>query len=154
MKKLKENEEKIDARKVDRKTLQYLRNRAVRLRESGKKNIEVAKILGIAPETVSRWYKRYKIRGNSALKVKQNGRPKGSGKKLTNEQERSIIKKLVDTTPKQLKFKFQETFLLRKNRFTSFALWTREAVRELIKRMYGIDMPLSTVGYYLKRWLI
>ena len=57
---------------------------------------------------------------------------------MTDEQERYIIKKLIDTNPQQLKFKF--------------ALWTREAVKQLIKKEFEIDMPLSTVGHYLKRW--
>ncbi|MEA2017048.1 MAG: winged helix-turn-helix domain-containing protein, partial [Campylobacterota bacterium] len=30
--------------------------------------------------------------------------------------------------------------------------WTREAVRHLIKDLYEIDMPISTVGRYLKKW--
>jgi len=45
---------------------------------------------------------------------------------------------LIDTTPQQLKFKF--------------ALWTREAVQCLIKHELNIDMPISTVGYYLAKW--
>ena len=59
---------------------------------------------------------------------------------------------LVEKNPKELKFKFQETFLLRKNRFTSFALWTRESVKALIDREFDMDMPISTVGHYLKEW--
>ena len=33
-----------------------------------------------------------------------------------------------------------------------FALWTRQAVQELIKIRFGIKMPIRTVGEYLKRW--
>ena len=33
-----------------------------------------------------------------------------------------------------------------------FALWTREAVRQLMRRRYGVDMPVRTVGLYLERW--
>jgi len=33
-----------------------------------------------------------------------------------------------------------------------FALWTRDAVRLLIKRLYKVDMPIRTVGEYLHRW--
>ncbi|MBI5190710.1 MAG: winged helix-turn-helix domain-containing protein [Nitrospirae bacterium] len=33
-----------------------------------------------------------------------------------------------------------------------FALWTREAVRLLIKQEDGLDMPIRTVGLHLKRW--
>jgi transposase len=31
-------------------------------------------------------------------------------------------------------------------------LWTRRAVRDLIHKEYGLDMPIRTVGEYLKRW--
>ena len=33
-----------------------------------------------------------------------------------------------------------------------FALWTRNAVQQLIKQLWAIDMPIRTVGEYLKRW--
>jgi len=33
-----------------------------------------------------------------------------------------------------------------------FFLWTREAVRELIEKRYGVRLALSTVGVYLKSW--
>jgi transposase len=33
----------------------------------------------------------------------------------------------------------------------SFALWTRAAVQELIYRRIKVDMPIRTVGEYLKR---
>ena len=57
---------------------------------------------------------------------------------MTKKQEQQIIRQLIDTNPQQLKFKF--------------ALWTREAVRYLIKHELDIDMPISTVGDYLKKW--
>ena len=130
--------EKIDGRKLDKKTLQYLRNRAIKLREDGISNNDTAKVLGVNKETTSKWYSAYKRDGVKAIKVKKTGRPKNVGKKLSDEQEAIIIKKLIDTTPKQLKFKF--------------ALWTREAVQTLIKHVLDVDMPISTVGYYLAKW--
>lgn len=129
---------KIDGRKLDKKTLQYLRYRAIKLREDGISNNDIAKILGVNKETTSKWYSAYKRDGAKAIKVKKTGRPKNVGKKLSDEQEAKIIKKLIDTTPTQLKFKF--------------ALWTREAVQSLIKHVLDVDMPISTVGYYLARW--
>jgi len=130
--------ERIDARKVDPKTLQYLRDRCIKLRKSGKSNKEVATILGIAKETSSRWYSVYRRGGKGALKVKKRGRPEGSNKSLTPEQEQHIIRLLIDKNPKELKFKF--------------ALWTRESVKALIDREFEMDMPISTVGHYLKQW--
>ena len=130
--------EKNDARKVDSNTLQYLRDRAIKLRESGISNLETAAILGLSKITTSRWYSKYKKDGQKALKVQKTGRPKKSGKRLSDEQEEKIIRMLIDTTPEQLKFKF--------------ALWTREAVKQLILRVVDIDMPISTAGDYLAKW--
>ncbi len=130
--------EKIDARKLSPRELSEKRKIAIKLRERGIPNKEVAEIVGISPQTISTYYSAYKKEGKKIFKVKKAGRPKNSGKTLTDEQERRIIRKLVDTTPQQLKFKF--------------ALWTREAVKQLIKHELDIDMPISTVGHYLKKW--
>jgi hypothetical protein len=54
------------------------------------------------------------------------------------EQERQIQKTIYDKCPDQLKF--------------PFALWTRKAVQQLIKHLWSLDMPVRTVGEYLKRW--
>jgi transposase len=76
--------------------------------------------------------------GESSLKVKKDGRPKGSGKVLSQEQERQIIRLLIDKISRELIF--------------PFALWTWESIRVLIERTFGISMPLSTVELYLQRW--
>ena len=130
--------EKIDARKLSPRELSEKRKIAIKLREKGVPNKEVAEIVGISPQTISTYYSAYKKEGNKIFRVKKAGRPKNRGKTLTDEQEKRIIRQLIDTTPNQLKFKF--------------ALWTREAVKQLIKHEYGIDMPISTVGHYLKKW--
>ena len=57
---------------------------------------------------------------------------------LTPKQEKLIRRKIVDRRPEQLKL--------------DFALWTREAVRQLILQECAVDMPIRTVGEYLKRW--
>jgi len=130
--------EKIDARKLTPRELTEKRKIVIKLREKGMSNKEVAKIVGISPQTTSTYYSRYKKEGKNSLKVKQAGRPKKVGKKLTDEEERKIIRLLIDNNPKQLQFKF--------------ALWTREAVRQLIKQETTKELPISTVGDYLRRW--
>lgn len=45
---------------------------------------------------------------------------------------------LVGQTPNQLQL--------------DFALWNRRAVMQLIKHLYGVEMPIRTVGQYLQRW--
>jgi len=130
--------EKIDARTLTPREISRLRRLVIKLRKKGMENREVAKLVGLTPQTTSWYYTQYKKQGESFFKVKSAGRPKNTGKKLNETQERHIIDLLIDKTPKQLQFKF--------------ALWTREAVRELIKQELNIDLPISTVGEYLRRW--
>lgn len=130
--------EKIDARKLTPRELSQKRKIAIKLREKGIPNKEVAEIVGISAQTISTYYSRYKKEGKKVFKVKSAGRPKNVGKTLSDEQEQQIIRQLIDKNPQQLKFKF--------------ALWTREAVKHLIKHELDIDMPISTVGHYLKKW--
>jgi transposase len=52
--------EKIDARKISTQAQQEKRDIAMRLRDAGMKNIEVAKIVGVHHYTVSQWYSKYK----------------------------------------------------------------------------------------------
>ena len=130
--------EKRDARTLKTEAQQELRNQAIRMRKSGMSNQEVAKIIGVHHTTVSTWYSRYQENGKKALEIGKRGREKGAKRWLNSKQEQQLIKRLIDTTPKQLKFKF--------------VLWTREAVKALIKHDFKIDMPISTVGLYLQRW--
>ena len=54
------------------------------------------------------------------------------------DDEAKIQTLICDKTPDQYKL--------------SFALWTRQAVQELIQARLGVEMPIRTVGEYLKRW--
>lgn len=130
--------EKIDARHLSPEVLEEKRKTAVKLRDRGMKNTEVAEIVGLSPQTVSTHYAKYKKEGAKVLKSVKRGRRTGEGKILTSEQEQHIIRLLIDKTPKQLQFKF--------------ALWTRESVKQLIEKELEVKMPISTVGNYLKKW--
>ncbi|MBR6013861.1 MAG: winged helix-turn-helix domain-containing protein [Selenomonadaceae bacterium] len=33
-----------------------------------------------------------------------------------------------------------------------YSMWSREAIQEFIKQKYGIEMPLTTITDYLRRW--
>ena len=130
--------EKIDARKLSTEAQQQIRNQAIRLRKSGRKYSEIAEICGVQLTTVCHWCKIYKEHGQKAIQIKKRGRPKESCRTLTVEQEKVIQKSIRDRCPNQLKF--------------PFALWTRGAVKQLIRHLWAIDMPIRTVGEYLKRW--
>src|SRR5215207_8626053 len=99
-----------DGRRESNDVLAALRSRAVHARELGYAVTDIAAILGVREETVSRWCSRYHRGGREALPGDRTGRPIGS------------------------------------------ALWTRQAVRELIRQRVGIRLPIRTVGEYLRRW--
>ena len=130
--------EKQDARRLGKEVQQELRNQVIRLRKDGRKNMDVAKIVGVSVNHASKVWLTYKAGGTAAIRVKVRGRREGEKRTLSREQERWVQKILVDKMPDQMKL--------------PFALWTREAVRQLIKRQYEVVMPIRTVGEYLKRW--
>src|SRR6478736_4503756 len=92
-----------DGRGESNDVLDALRLRAVHARELGYAVVDIAAVLGVREETVSRWCSRYDRGGREALKIPS-------------------------------------------------ALWTRQAVQELIKQQVGIRLPIRTVGEYLRRW--
>jgi len=124
----------IDARKLPREVIEEKRRQAQRLRKRGMTRAEIGEIVGVHADTVGRWLKLSK----KQLKVNRGGRKPGQSRHLSAEQENMIQQMIVDTTPDQLKMEY--------------ALWTRKAVMELIQQKTGIQMPVRTVGEYLKRW--
>ena len=130
--------EQPDGRSEPNEVLEALRLRAVRARELGYAVTDIAAILGVREETVSRWYTRYERGGEEALPGDRTGRPLGSGRLLQEDQEERIRNQIDTTTPQKLGI--------------ASALWTRAAVRELIEKETGKRLPIRTVGEYLGRW--
>ena len=133
-----ENELKTNAVKLSPDEQYQIRKSIVRLLKKGKANGEIAEILDVSERHVRSVKKQYAEGGLAALKPKKRGRSTGEKRILTPEQEKEIQKILVDKDPMQLKFKE--------------CMWTRNNIRQLIKEKYGIDIKLSTLGYYLQRW--
>jgi transposase len=127
-----------DGRHESDDVLDALRLRAVHARQLGYPVVDIAAILGVREETVSRWCSQYDRGGQEALPGDRTGRPIGSGRLLTQEQEQSVQQVIETKSPKELEI--------------PSALWTRQAVRELIQQRVGIRMPIRTVGEYLRRW--
>src|SRR5438309_10129735 len=75
-----------DARALSDEVLEALRLRALRGCAMGLSEGEVAQLLGVARETVCRWWSAYADRGVDALPRERTGRPVGSGRTLTDEQ--------------------------------------------------------------------
>jgi transposase len=97
---------------------------------------QTAKQFGVNRGTVSMWLKKRREGGEAALRKKRQGRP--PGKKISAGQARVVIRAIVDHTPDQLKL--------------PFALWTREAVRDLIAKRFGLRVSVMTAGRWLKSW--
>jgi len=130
--------EKIDARKHSPETQYEIRKQVVRLRKQGVANKLVAEGLGISVGRASKTWRSYKKEGSKAIKLGRRGRRIGEQRTLSGDQESDLRKALIDKTPDQMKL--------------PFALWTRDAVKLLIRQWFGIEMPIRTVGEYLKRW--
>jgi len=115
-----------------------LRRQVVRMLQKGLKATEIMELLGVSKQMVYDTKNAYEKEGLAGIKPKKRGRKKGEGRKLSPEQEREIRWILVEKTPDQLKF--------------ADCMWSRENVGELIRQKYGIEMPVSTMGDYLRRW--
>jgi transposase len=127
-----------DTRSLSDDLLEALRLRAVHACELGFTEADIATILGVSRETVSRWWSAYADGGTDALPHQRSGRPVGSGRLLTADQEQHLQGLLEQHTPPALGI--------------ARPLWTRRAVRALIQRACGLELPLTTVGQYLRRW--
>jgi transposase len=121
-----------DARKLDHKTLEAMRERAVRRVQEGESPEVVAKVFGIGRTAIYRWLSQYRQGGWGALKAKPvPGRPP----KLDGKMLAWIFTTVTQNNPMQLKFEF--------------ALWTREMVATLIKRKFRIKLSAVSVGRLL-----
>ena len=127
-----------DARELSDDILEALRLRALHGCESGFTESQVADLLGVARETVCRWWTAFAQGGVDALSASRTGRPLGSGRSLSDEQALHIQRLLRTHSPEDLGI--------------AAPLWTRRAVGELIRKELGISLAVRTVGLYLERW--
>lgn len=125
---------KFDARKLSHATLEEIRIRAVKQVESGESPEAVIAALGMNPRNIYRWIALYREGGEAALKAKPL---QGAAPKLNGPQLKWIRKTVIGKSPLQLGFEF--------------ALWTREMVRDLITKKYGIKLHIVSVGRLLKK---
>lgn len=74
--------------------------------------------------------------GRRALKARRRGRPSVS--RLAPHEAATTVRYIVSGCPEQL--------------LLPFALWTREAVQELLLRKFDLQVSVWTVGRYLRAW--
>lgn len=127
-----------DARELSDEVLEALRLRALRGCQLGFTEVEIADLLGVARETVCRWWSVYADQGVSALPHRRTGRPLGSGRVLSDLQAEHIQRLLRTHQPEELGI--------------AAPLWSRRAVADLIRREFDLCLAVRTVGRYLRRW--
>ncbi len=125
-----------DARSLPGAAQEALRRRAVEAARSGMAKVEAARVFGVSRQTVIKWTQAWETGGHRALRAKRRGRP--SAIQLAPHQAALVVRLILGRCPDQLRL--------------PFALWTREAVQQLIRAKCGLSLSVWTVGRYLKRW--
>jgi len=95
-----------------------------------------ARVFGVSRASIHNWLTAFERGGAAALKARKRGPKPHSA--LAGHQAATIVRMIDDRCPDQLHL--------------PFALWTREAVGQLIRRRYGIQLSVWTVGRYLAKW--
>ena len=95
-----------------------------------------ARLFSVARSSVYNWLDDFYTGGDRSLAPRPLGRPREG--RLKGYQAATIVRLLIHSCPSQLHL--------------PFALWTREAVQQLIARRTGLRLSVWTVGRYLNRW--
>jgi transposase len=132
-----EKEPTRDMRRLSAEEIYSLKKDIVRMKKNKRSQKQIVVDLNVSAQTVVRVWTAY-TRNGSVLRPAKRGRKDGECTILSLEQEREIKRIIVDKTPEQFKMLFM--------------LWTREAVCQLIKDKYGIEMSLRSMSNYLERW--
>jgi len=128
---------KTDGRQLSPQAQENLRRRVVRaILEQRMSQVEAVRVFGVGRTSIHNWLDAHRTRGQSALKAHKRG-PKPHSR-FAGHQAATIVRMIEDRCPDQLHL--------------PFALWTREAVGQLIARRLGIHMSVWTVGRYLRHW--
>lgn len=130
--------EKENARKQTLEQLHERRKQVVRLHKKAIGIMQIVDMTGLSYPAVRSCIDLFEAGGWQAIRPALRGRSAGTGRSLTQAQEGSIQRTIIDNRPEQLKM--------------AFFLWSRAAVGQLIEQEYGIELHVRSVGKYLKRW--
>ena len=120
-------------KRVLRRTLEDTRRLVVHAVERGMHPDDAADIFDVGRSTVYNWLKEFREKGAAAFTAKKaHGRPR----RLSDQQMAQLRSLIIGWEPRQLQL--------------DFALWTRELVREVIRRKFGVDYTLQAVGNILR----
>ena len=130
-------ETRFDARRLQPKAQEDLRRRVVAaIWEGGMSQVEAVRTFHVSRSAIHNWLRGVESGGAAALKARPRG-PKASSR-LAGHQAATVVRIIEDRCPDHLHL--------------PFALWTREAVGDLIAQRCGIKLSVWTVGRYLRKW--
>jgi transposase len=127
---------KRDGRTLDHRTLETIRTMAVTRVREGERPSEVIASYGFHRCTIYSWLKAARGRGQGLKALAARPAP-GRPRTLTAAQERQVFCWINGKNPMQYGF--------------DFGLWTRQIVRELIARRFGVRLSLASIGAVLAR---
>src|SRR5918992_5431404 len=128
----------VDMRKLPAAAQEERRRQVIGLRQAGQTYDAIAARVGLSPTGVFDICKRFAERGAAGLKTGPRGPEPGHGRFLDADQEAETCDLIRRHTPDELGL--------------PFALWSRAAVRELVRRRFGVRLAVRTMGTYLARW--
>jgi transposase len=128
---------KPDGRRLSPAAQEDLRRRVVAaVREQGMSQVEAVATFQVSRASIHNWLRAVEENGATALRARKRG-PKPHSR-LEGHQAATIVRMIEDRCPEQLHL--------------PFALWTREAVQQLIAQRTGLCLSVWTVGRYLAKW--
>src|ERR687894_1344415 len=130
--------EHVDMRKLPAPAQEERRRQVVGLRQAGMTYDAVAAQVGLTRTGVFNICRRFAERGAAGLKSGPRGPAPGAGRFLDAGQAAAACGLIRRHTPDELDL--------------PFALWSRAAVREPIRRRFGVRLAVRTTGTYLARW--
>ena len=122
----------VDMRKLPAAAQEERRRQVIGLRRAGQTYDAIAAQVGLSPTGVFDICKRFAERGPAGLKSGPRGPEPGHGRFLDADQEREARDLIRRRTPDELGL--------------PFALWSRAAVRELVRRRFGVRLAVRTMG--------
>src|ERR687885_678063 len=128
----------VDMRKLPAAAQEERRRQVIGLRQAGMTYDAIAAQVGLSPTGVFDICKRFAERGMAGLRTGPRGPEPGHGRLLDAGQEAEARALIRRHTPDELDL--------------PFALWSRAAARELIRRRFGVRLAVRTMGTYLARW--
>jgi len=128
----------MDARRLNSEEQYNLRQRIVELWRDKRTFKDISNELKVSDRHVRNVCQKYSEKREDGIKLGKRGRRLGVILRLDEKQEKKTKRILENKTPKQLGL--------------PLAVWTRDAVRLMIKQKVGADLPLRTITDYLKHW--